>query len=394
MLKKAEKVVSGAVFYWRRALQIFSFDTIPWPYLEGRARYPHDASQFDAKKAHALWEEHFLFWERVEAAGIDGIGLNEHHGTPFGSMPTPGAFAGHVAARTKRAKIAILGYCLPLYPQPLRVAEEVAALDVLSGGRIVAGFLRGAHREYLAYNVDPAESRGRFEEAWEFILRAWCAREPFDWEGEYFRYPRCQLWARPWQQPHPPVLFPADSDASLDWGAKTRTPVVLSHRPFDDLVERADYYRERCRVHGWEAGAEHVWLEHQVYVADSYSRALEEAAPALSYYWQNLYGAQPEILAELRRRFPGSLPAPAGETPQKPLGLLGEGVRTPAQLLRDGMAAVGTAAQVRDELMAQKEKMGFGGMVVYFHFGNLDVEKAALSMERFARAVMPTLKGG
>ena len=377
-------------------MQIYSFDTIPWPYLEGRARYPHDASAFDARKARALWEAHFRFWERVEAAGVDGIGLNEHHGTHFGSMPTPGVFAGHIAARTKRARIAILGYCLPLYPQPLRVAEEVAALDVLSGGRIVAGFLRGAHREYLAYNVDPAESRGRFQEAWEFILKAWRETEPFDWEGAHFRYPRCQLWTRPWQRPHPPVLFPADSEASLDWGARMRTPVVLSHRPFDDLLKKAAYYRERCRAHGWEAKAEHVWLEHQVYVADSRSRAVEEASPALSYYWRSLYGAQPEILAELERRFPGVLPPrrPPGRGDAKPLGLIGEEERTPARLMRDGMAAVGDARAVRDELMAQKEKMGFGGMVIYFHFGNLDVEKAAASMERFAREVMPALKSG
>ena len=379
-------------------LEIYSFDTIPWPYLKGKTRYPHDASEFDARKAHALWEAHFRFWERVEAAGLDGIGLNEHHGTHFGSMPTPGVYAAHIAARTKRAKIAILGYCLPLYPQPLRVAEEIAALDVLSGGRIVAGFLRGAHREYLAYNVDPAESRGRFQEAWEFILKAWSEPDPFDWEGEYFHYPRCQLWTRPWQQPHPPILFPADSEASLDWGARMRTPVVLSHRPFNDLLKKAAYYRERCRAHGWEAGAEHVWLEHQVYVADSRSQALDEAGPALSYYWRNLYGAQPEILAELKRRFPGSLPAPKPSSPEtevargKPLGLLGEEARTPAQLMNDGMAAVGAADEVRDELITQKEQMGFGGMVIYFHFGNLSVEKAASSMEKFAQDVMPTLK--
>ena len=177
-----------------------------------------------------------------------------------------------------------------------------------------------------------------------------------------------------------------------------RTPVVLSHRPFNDLLKKAAYYRERCRAHGWEAGAEHVWLEHQVYVADSRSRALDEAGPALSYYWRNLYGAQPEILAELKRRFPGSLPAPKPSSPEtevargKPLGLLGEEARTPAQLMNDGMAAIGTADKVRDELMAQKEQMGFGGMVIYFHFGNLSVEKAASSMEKFAQDVMPTLK--
>ena len=144
-------------------LEIYSFDTIPWPYLKGKTRYPHDASEFDARKAHALWEAHFRFWERVEAAGLDGIGLNEHHGTHFGSMPTPGVYAGHIAARTKRAKIAILGYCLPLYPQPLRVAEEIAALDVLRRrthrsrfparrAQGISGLQRGSGREPGAFS--------------------------------------------------------------------------------------------------------------------------------------------------------------------------------------------------------------------------------------------------
>jgi len=76
------------------------------------------------------------------------------------------------------------------------------------------------------------------------------------------------------------------------------------------------------------------------------------------------------------------------------MGMLGEERQTVGQLWRDGVAAVGTAKQVLDELMAQKEEMSFGGLAIYFHFGNLPVEKAAASVEKFAGRVMPALKRG
>jgi alkanesulfonate monooxygenase SsuD/methylene tetrahydromethanopterin reductase-like flavin-dependent oxidoreductase (luciferase family) len=96
--------------------------------------------------------------------------------------------AAVLATQTERARIGLLGNCLPLHGHPVRLAEELAMIDVLSRGRLVSGFLRGNTREYQSYSVDLRRARGMFEEAWQLIVQAWTAPEPFAWHGDYYHY--------------------------------------------------------------------------------------------------------------------------------------------------------------------------------------------------------------
>ena len=113
--------------------------------------------------------------------------LAEHHYAPFSLTPNPMVMAGAVTQRVRRAKIALLGANIPIL-NPVRVAEEFAMLDVLTGGRVVAGMLRGTANEYVTYGTNPAESRERFEEALQLIVRAWTEPQPFGWLGRYYEY--------------------------------------------------------------------------------------------------------------------------------------------------------------------------------------------------------------
>ena len=108
----------------------------------------------------------------MDRLGFDGVGLNEHHTTPHGLMNSPNMMAAAGAQRTKKLKFLILGNLLPLH-NPLRIAEELAMADCMSRGRILSGFARGVPREYNVYDVPMAESRARFEEAVEIIMKAW-----------------------------------------------------------------------------------------------------------------------------------------------------------------------------------------------------------------------------
>src|SRR5262245_66175991 len=87
--------------------------------------------------------------ELSEALGFDGVVLNEHHSTAYGLMPSPNIICATLARRTKRIKIAILGNATPLRDHPLMVAEELAMLDNIMGGRLISGFVRGIGTEYL-----------------------------------------------------------------------------------------------------------------------------------------------------------------------------------------------------------------------------------------------------
>src|SRR3989449_10646555 len=104
-------------------------------------------------------------------------------------MPSPNVMAAMLVRRTSRAKIAILGNGLPLRENPLRVAEEIAMLDVASGGRVISGFVRGIGPEYYSTAVNPTHSRERFYEAAELILRAWTEAGPFPFDGRVYPHP-------------------------------------------------------------------------------------------------------------------------------------------------------------------------------------------------------------
>ena len=127
---------------------------------------------FDRTKGHELYNRYLDELEFADQLGFDGLGVNEHHQNAYGLMPIPGVIAGALSRRTK-GKIAVLGRALPLLNNPLVVAEEFAMLDQITGGRLIAGFVRGIGSEYHSWGINPTESLARFQEAHDLITRAW-----------------------------------------------------------------------------------------------------------------------------------------------------------------------------------------------------------------------------
>src|SRR6266705_1960974 len=160
---------------------------------------------YDPKVGQQLYNQYLDQLEYAEKLGWDGLCVNEHHQNCYGTMPSPNVVAAMLVRRTTKAKIAILGNGLPLRDNPLRVAEEIAMLDVVSGGRVISGFVRGISAEYFSTAVNPTHSRERFYEAAELILRAWTEEGPFPFDGRFYRYPYVNPWPRPLQKPHPPI---------------------------------------------------------------------------------------------------------------------------------------------------------------------------------------------
>ena len=143
---------------------------------------------YDPRKGHELYNRYLDELEYADELGFDGVCVNEHHQTAYGIMPAPSVLAGALARRTKNAKIAVLGRALPLLNYPLVVAEEFAILDNITGGRLVAGFVRGIGSEYHSTGVNPTESHDRFHEAHDLILRAWTEPGPFSHQGKYYQF--------------------------------------------------------------------------------------------------------------------------------------------------------------------------------------------------------------
>ena len=142
-------------------------------------------------------------------------------------MPSPDIMAAYLIAKTDRIPIGIIGNALPLHSNPIRVAEEVAMLDVISGGRIISGFVRGTGMEYHSYGANPSYSQERFWEAHDLIIKAWTEPGPFAWEGKHFHLPYVNPWPLPLRKPHPPVWLPGSG--SLETVRKAAKLLSLIH---------------------------------------------------------------------------------------------------------------------------------------------------------------------
>src|SRR5665213_1557159 len=160
-------------------------------------------------------------------------------------------FAGALTQVVKRARIALLGPNIPML-NPVRVAEEIAMLDTLTDGRIVAGMMRGTPNEYVTYNTNPAESREIFEEAVLLIRRAWTETQPFGWEGRHFQFRSISIWPRPIQQPHPPMFMSGSSPEAGEFAAQNHIGLGFAFTTVPLARKAVQHYRACAHAAGWE----------------------------------------------------------------------------------------------------------------------------------------------
>src|ERR1700735_2438119 len=144
-------------------------------------------------------------WLLAEDEGLD-IMLNEHHQTATCVDPAAPLMLSILARQSTKARLLILGNPIANRRQPVRVAEEMAMIDVISRGRLEAGFVRGVPYEILPANSNPVRMNEREWEALELIIKCWTHHDgPFSHEGRFFHHRSINIWPRPMQQPHPPV---------------------------------------------------------------------------------------------------------------------------------------------------------------------------------------------
>ena len=155
--------------------------------------------------ASSRWIEPSVFDAAVEA-GFDWLTVAEHHYSQAQLAPNPVVAAAAISQRYRDVKVAVLGIVLPLV-NPVRAAEEIGMLDMLSGGRAIVGFFRGIPNEFLTYGTNPSDSRAMHEEVLELLLTSWSEPHAFGWEGRFYRYRTVAVWPRPVQEPHPPLLL-------------------------------------------------------------------------------------------------------------------------------------------------------------------------------------------
>jgi alkanesulfonate monooxygenase SsuD/methylene tetrahydromethanopterin reductase-like flavin-dependent oxidoreductase (luciferase family) len=229
--------------------------------------WPTPAAEFEPDLGVRSTYAELDLLQLADELGFDWVAVTEHHFLPRLS-PAPMVLAGALSQRIRRARVAVLGPTLSIL-NPLKVAEEFATLDNLLAGRLVAGVLRGTPHELRAYNVPPEESRARFEEGVELMLRAWTSPEPFAWEGRFFQFPVVSIWPGPIQKPHPPLLVSGKSPESGAFAARHRLPIGLSFETLDQARRAVEHYDFSAVQVGWTPGPDDVLYRAYCYVAET-----------------------------------------------------------------------------------------------------------------------------
>lgn len=321
----------------------------------------------DGQPLHRQLEDRLRMAEVYDRCGFHAYHVAEHHGTPLGRSPSPSVLLAALAQRTQRLKFGPLVYCLPLY-HPLRLIEEVAMLDSLSGGRLQLGVGKGASPiEAGFFGVEMDEQRALFDEALEVLLQGLTCDE-LTYEGAHFRFDRVPMRVKPLQQPHPPLWYGAGSPASIQWCAREGINIVtLAHG--ERVRQVADLYRSEWLSHGGDlAHMPLVGVSRHMVVADTDEKALAIARPAY-LRWRDSF-AQLWIERGYPRPFTEIYPDSWDE------------------LQARGNCCAGSPATVRTFVEREAER-GITYLVGWFAFGDMRLPQVTRSAELFAAEVMP-----
>ncbi|MBV8085734.1 MAG: LLM class flavin-dependent oxidoreductase, partial [Chloroflexi bacterium] len=278
---------------------------------------------------------------------------------------------------------------IPLRDHPLRVAEEVAILDQITGGRIICGFVRGIGAEYYSFDMDPNSSRERFVEAHDLIVKAWTEPGPFEWQGRHYRFRYVNPWPRPFQRPHPPIWLPSTgSSETLEMAAHYEYPFVRVYERAETVKALFEDVRAKYRAVGKECPPGNIGWSLPVYVTDSDEAAEREAARHVEY-----------LFHELSHR-PFNFSVPPGYTSAASMGRAlahaqtraSSGAMSYRDLNEAGFIIFGSPDTVRSRLANYQKEMGFGKLVPLMHFGSLPHDQTMRSLKLFAEEVMPALR--
>ena len=225
----------------------------------------------------------------AEELGLHSVWLAEHHFRPTSSvLSAPIVVASAIAGRTKRIAMGIAVYVLPLN-NPVRIAEEVATLDHLSCGRFELGVGRSGFDEaYSGYNIAYSESRDRFQECLDIIVKAW-TNDELNYEGEYYSFHNVRVTPKPYQQPHPPIRMATTATDTGHRIGRMGLPIFVGLRgtDIDDLIQLLKDYRHAWKEAG-QPGTPDVAIRIPVYAAETMEKALSEPQESIMSVYRRL----------------------------------------------------------------------------------------------------------
>ena len=350
---------------------------------------------FDAKTGHTIYNQTLDELKFAAEMGYDGICVNEHHQNAYGIMPSPNLMAAAMSRETRDVAIIVMGNSIALYNPPIRVAEEFAMLDCISGGRLVAGFPVGTCADTAyGYGVSPASLRDRYAEAEELILQAWEEDEVFSFDGKYTQLRYVNIWPRPLQKPRPPVWVPGAGSIET-WDtciSKGHLYAYLSYSGFKRGKKVMDGFWKVAN----EAGVDnpyHAGFLQLVCVARSEQELQDKWAEHAEYFYNKMlyvyegfndapgYRSIDTIRAGLLAQTISRFGRPSVE------------MKTFDELREAGNIVAGTPSQVTEQLEQVIKGLRVGHLMILNQFGSAPHELALENIELTGKEVLPKLRG-
>lgn len=341
---------------------------------------------FTARPGHDPRDVYREAMEQIVLAdelGFHSVWLAEHHFSNYGVLPSLSTFGAAIAARTESIRIGTAVLVLP-FGHPVRMAEEMAMLDVISDGRLDLGVGRGYQPlEFGGLNVDQDQSREMFDEYLEIMRLAW-RDEPLDYEGRFYTVENIDVLPKPVQKPGPPIRVGAVSSSTFKTLGERGEGVMLSPNfaPLGLVKRDLNTYFEAAR----EAGHDLDRLTappiiQQVYLDADDEVARSEPEPYSMWFYgkfaKMLPGAGDQPLSEQYAAYKKMADAVANVTYER---ILNEGV------------AFGNPEAVIERMRFLEQELGTQEIVCWFNFGDLPHDRVIRNMRMFAEEVMPAFE--
>lgn len=335
-------------------------------------------ASMDPAKDHQVIQEALREARLCDELGMDMLWLAEHHFDGICAYVDPVSFAAALAASTRRIRIGFAVAQMSLH-HPIRMAEQMALIDNISGGRLVVGLGRGTAYniyDYQGYGIDPAEAYERLIEAEDIMIKAWTT-ERYEHEGKFWNLKLPLLRPRPFTKPHPFIIRACSGEEAMLGMAREGRPFLMNIQSNETTRQRMDLYRKTMRESGYDdetiaRNVQNTWIWRNIFVGETDAEAERLALPA--------FQVQQEFRTAMRKRVYAE-----------------QGVRLKeetAPAARDDVRhslVCGSPATVAEEI-AKIDAIGIGGLILVFRLGPMPYEVAEHSIKLFMSKVAPQFK--
>ncbi|MGA9867204.1 MAG: LLM class flavin-dependent oxidoreductase [Acetobacteraceae bacterium] len=393
-------------------MKLMWFHLMPYTELPDDFRDKHPSvwvdihsSLFDPKRAHLMYNDFMDELEYAADCGFDAVCVNEHHSNGYGLMPSPNLIASSLARRTTDTAICVMGNSLALYNPPTRVAEEFAMIDVISGGRLIAGFPVGTPMDTCyVYGQNPSMLRERYHEAHDLVVRAWTDPDTFAFNGRFNQQRYVNIWPRPVQRPHPPIWVPGGGSVETwQWCAEMDyVYCYLSYYGYKAGKATMDgFWAEMSRL-GKDRNPYQAGFLQFIGVGESRQHAYDLYGEAAEYFYGRClhvdprFAVPPGYISEGSQR--AGIESQIKQAADANVRGKGTGERM-ASVARDmeaivdkGYVIIGSPDEVAEQLREVATSLNVGHLMLLLQFGNMGKELAKYNTKLFAEQVMPRMK--